>query len=40
MIESSGISPTFFLFGILQGSLILAAGFFMRSPASGEVRYS
>lgn len=40
MIESSGISPTFFLFGILQGGLILAAGFFMRAPASGEVRYS
>lgn len=40
MIQSSGISPTFLLFGIIQGAVILAAGFFMRAPASREVKFS
>ena len=40
MIQSSGISPTFFFFGLLQGGVILAAGLFMRAPESTEVRYS
>jgi oxalate/formate antiporter len=40
MIQSSGVSSTFFLFGILQGAIIVAAGLFMRQPTSKEVRYS
>ena len=40
MIKSSGISPTFFLFGLIQGAIILAAGMFMRAPGAQEVRFS
>lgn len=40
MIQSSGISPTFFLFGAIQGSIILVAGYFMRAPVLKEVPYS
>jgi OFA family oxalate/formate antiporter-like MFS transporter len=40
MIESSGISSTFFLFGLIQGAIILAAGVFLRAPQPDETRFS
>jgi len=40
MIESSGFQETFFFFGILQGSLAFVAAWFLRSPASNQVKKS
>lgn len=40
MIGTSGFSRTFFVFGLIQGAIILLAGFFMRSPQPGQIRYS
>ncbi|MGN6461765.1 MAG: oxalate/formate MFS antiporter [Pseudolabrys sp.] len=40
MISTSGFSRTFFVFGLIQGAIILLAGSFMRSPLPGQIRYS
>ncbi|OYW33931.1 MAG: oxalate/formate MFS antiporter, partial [Azorhizobium sp. 12-66-6] len=37
MIKSSGYQDTFFLFGFIQGAVILLAAGFLRAPAKGEV---
>lgn len=40
MIATSGYQQAFFLFGLIQGSVIVAAAWFLRAPAAGETRYS
>ena len=40
MIKSSGYQDTFFLFGFIQGAVILLAAGFLRAPAKGEVKFS
>lgn len=40
MIETSGFAHAFFVFGLIQGAIILIAGYFMRSPQPGHVPYS
>ncbi|MEO6748530.1 MAG: oxalate/formate MFS antiporter [Casimicrobiaceae bacterium] len=40
MIATSGFARTFFVYGVIQGAIILVAGYFMRSPQPGHVPYS
>ena len=40
MIASSGFQDAFFFFGVLQGSVIFAVAWFLRSPKRDEVRHS
>ncbi len=40
MIETSGYAHAFFVYGLIQGIIIIAAGWFMRSPDPGQVTYS
>lgn len=40
MIQTSGFVRTFFVFGLIQGAIILVAGYFMRSPQPGHAPYS
>ncbi len=40
MLKTSGYQDTFFLFGLIQGAIILLAAGFLRQPGSGEVVYS
>ncbi|MFG1410497.1 MAG: oxalate/formate MFS antiporter [Pseudomonadota bacterium] len=40
MLKSSGYSETFFLFGLIQGAVILLAAGFLRAPKKGEVTFS
>lgn len=40
MIQSSGFARTFFVYGLIQGAIIIIAGLFMRSPKPGQVTYS
>ena len=37
MIKSSGYEHTFLVFGIVQGAIVVAIGFLLRAPRSGEV---
>ncbi|OYX69998.1 MAG: oxalate/formate MFS antiporter [Rhizobiales bacterium 32-66-11] len=40
MLKTSGYSETFFLFGLIQGAVILLAAGFLRAPKKGEVTFS
>src|SRR5665213_3117718 len=40
MIATSGFARTFFVYGVIQGAIILVAGYFMGSPQPGHVPYS
>ncbi|MFG1427919.1 oxalate/formate MFS antiporter [Roseixanthobacter glucoisosaccharinicivorans] len=40
MLKTSGYSETFFLFGLIQGAIILLAAGFLRAPKKGEVTFS
>jgi oxalate/formate antiporter len=40
MIASSGYQATFFWFGLIQGTIIVAASYFLRSPRKDEVKLS
>jgi oxalate/formate antiporter len=40
MIANSGYAHTFFVYGIIQGIIIIVAGWFMRSPDANQVQYS
>ena len=40
MIAGGGYAQAFFLFGLIQGGLIMAASFGLRGPRSGEVPFS
>lgn len=40
MIHSSGYQSTFFFFGLLQGTIIFLAAWFLRTPAKEEVKVS
>ena len=40
MIASSGFQSAFFFFGVLQGTVIFAVAWFLRSPQKEEVRHS
>ncbi len=40
MLKTSGYSETFFLFGLIQGAVILLAAGFLRAPGKGEIVYS
>ncbi|WP_247658656.1 oxalate/formate MFS antiporter [Aquabacter sp. L1I39] len=40
MLKTSGYQETFFLFGLIQGAIILLAAGFLRAPQKGEVVFS
>lgn len=40
MLKTSGYQETFFLFGLIQGAIILLAAGFLRAPQKGEVTFS
>lgn len=40
MIAASGFARAFLVYGLIQGAVILVVGYFMRSPAPGQVPYS
>jgi len=40
VIATSGYQDAFFWFGLLQGSIIFLAAWFLRSPQKGEVKHS
>ncbi|MGU3495691.1 oxalate/formate MFS antiporter [Xanthobacteraceae bacterium A53D] len=40
MLKTHGYSETFFLFGLIQGSIILLAAGFLRAPKANEVKFS
>ncbi|MCW2242605.1 oxalate/formate MFS antiporter [Azospirillum canadense] len=40
MIHASGYQSTFFFFGLLQGTIIFIAAWFLRTPAKEEVKLS
>ncbi len=40
MIDAGSYAQAFFMFGLIQGSVIIAASIFMRGPQKDEVKYS
>jgi oxalate/formate antiporter len=40
MIASTGFQSAFFFFGVIQGTIIFLAAWFLKSPREGEVNYS